>query len=858
MTDSFRFLRFPAIVAALLLIVVSAFADQPFTSSPLGPQLVLVIPVEFPVGNPCPNAKEICPAGLTTWYPANVGPPRHSAAAWENLLNSVAGSWWQQTSYGQTSFQFTVLADPNTADGWWPAPRSYQDYARNTGNWYQTTTNSPPASPDCATSPCYALVPDVTANIVQSICGNPLLFIVCGALRSYNRLVVLQNVHAFGDQSLGNDYPFTIPTGTGLGNLVVSASWANEDSTDSGVTSLMHELGHQSGELSHYGDCSAYFSFTSFNSTLPGSGVECISGWDIMGLSYSFAQFSGYSKVSRGWIDAGSTPSFDLITDGPFSQTFTMNPLEVAPTSSNPDVIRLSIGDLSWPSFGGYFVECRQPIGGDVPSPFPAIPVGTIPDQGVLITNVHEFSISDIPGAPAHHVERTLLPTDQLANATLKPGQTFTDSVLGLSVRFNGYVGVGDTGISRCGVSIANLVSLPPLQNRFIRFAGSTVLNGLAQALDTGSISSDIALNDVIAADPKVVVPIPVVTPWIGHANPILVRVHNRSTGPVEDVSVMVSVYQPAVITDTCGAKSTGPNLGTVTLDSILAGSSALAAINWTPRQEDSVGLEATATGPANQIHTTSRFAFQFHHQDNAGRPVRTQFKIASDLSCLASNGADMASMAETYFVGPAVSLPGWGVEVSPPSVTLMPGQDAVITVLVTPPPKAQKGQHAEIPVVVRMAKQMLMDTRTIPANTPANITPGVHYMAMGAITILARVTAGPGSVSLNCTQADTDKDHKNADTDKDHKDQPCVGHVGDALELSGAVSPESANSPLIIEYRSPKREVTTHVVMTDANGEYHDSIQPKEKGSWLVQSRWSGGDANDPTESAARKVDIR
>ena len=68
MTDSFRFFRLPAMATALLALGVSAFADQPFTASPLGPQKVLVIPVENPVGNPCPNTKETCPAGLTTWY----------------------------------------------------------------------------------------------------------------------------------------------------------------------------------------------------------------------------------------------------------------------------------------------------------------------------------------------------------------------------------------------------------------------------------------------------------------------------------------------------------------------------------------------------------------------------------------------------------------------------------------------------------------------------------------------------------------------------------------------------------------------------------------------------------------------
>jgi hypothetical protein len=826
-----RILCLYGMICALAISSESAFSDQPFTSSPLGVQRVLVIPVEFPVGNPCPNANENCPKGLTTWYPQQVGPPRHTPAEWANLLNSIAGKWWQQTSYDQSKFEFTVLSDPQTADGWWPAPHSIQDYARNNGNWY-LQTNNPPS---------FALVPDVTANVVQSICNASssglLQGLACGLLTVFNRVVILQNFHAFGDQSLGNDYPFTIATGTSLGNLVVSASWANEDATDNGITSLMHELGHQSGELSHYGNCGPYFSFSSFNSTLPSGSVECITGWDIMGLSYSFSEFSGYSRVSRGWINASSTPSFDLISSGPFAQTYVMNPLELAPTNSNPDVIRLSIGDLSWPEFAGYFVECRKQLNGDVSAPFPSIPVGTIPDQGVLITDVHEFSLSDIPGAPAHHVERALLPNDQLANATLKPGQTFSVPILGLSVRFNGYVGRDS---QQCSVSVSHLKPLPHAPPNKIIFAGSVLTNGITQARDTASISADIAVNTLIAAEPKVSVAVPLAPLWPGHVNPILIRVHNRSTGPVEGVTLAVNVQQPAVIKNPCNAEPAKPNLGTVQLTTIGAGSSGLAAMNWKTADDSSASIDVTAKGPANQIHTASRFAFQFHHQDSSDQGIRTQFKIAADASCM---------MAETYFIGPAVSLPDWQVEISPQTVTLKPGDEAVVTVLVKPPTKRQAGLHAEIPIVIRMPQQMLADTSGIPVDTPENFMPGVHYMAMGTMTILAKVTEGPGSVSLTCKSA-ADKRGNSAG--------PCIGHAHHLLEIQGAVSPHSANSSVSIEYRSPAGETTAHVVMTDGDGGYHDTFVPPDRGRWLIQSRWAGGDVSDPTESSLLPVDVQ
>jgi hypothetical protein len=859
-----------ALTAAALLSTSNAFADQPFSASPLGPQKVLVLPIEFPVGDACPNKNETCPAGLQAFYSANIAPPRHTAQEWEQLLNSVTSTWWQQTTYGQTSFEFTVLSNPQSADGWWPPPHSFQDYSRNNGNWYQSANN--PAS--------YAFVPDATAGVVQSICGNPLLFVVCDILPQYNRLIVMSNVHTFGDQSLGNDSPFTIPTGTSLNNLVVSASWANEDTSDSGITSLMHELGHQSGELSHYGDCSAYFTYTSFNSVLPTGPVECITGWDIMGRSYSFSEFSGYSKVSRGWIDAGSTPSFDLIGGGAFAETFVLNPLELAPTASNPDVIRLSIGDLSWPTFAGYFVECREPVGGDVAAPFPSIPVGTIPDQGILITNVHEYSLSDIPGAPAHHVERALLPSDTLGTATLKPGQEFSDPLLGLAVRFNGYTGTALAGgIPQCSVSVASNAPLPPLNRRIIRFAGSVELNPRIHALDTASISSDIALNGVLAASPHVDSIVPLAAPWPGHANPVVVRVHNRSTGPIDQVTVAVDLRYPAVISDACGSVTPGMpamgmagmmagrsdgargmDTGTVAEDMSLGGatgknmwpqvavvrdiaaaSSAVTALEWTPRSDQSVSLDATAIGPANQIHTSSRFAFQFHDPQNRGREIRSQFKVASSAHCMTP---------QTYYIGPAASVPGWSVDVFPSTVTLQPGAEADVTVAVTPPEGAKPGQSARIPIVVHAPMQMLPDASLIAANTPPNFTPGVHYMSIGAMTVLARVTAGPGSVSLGC---------RNAENGADGAEHPnCDYRVSDHLTIGGNVSPAVLSSSLDIEYRSPDGKATTHVVFTDADGHFVDSLRTHERGAWRIQARWSGGDANNPTESRAILVSVR
>jgi hypothetical protein len=802
------------VIAARFLFATSAFADSQVTFSPQGVQKVMVIPIEYPTTNPCPIQTLPCPGvSTTTGFFATVGPPRHSAAEWERLLNSIARDYWQRTTYNQTEFQFVVEKNPLTTDGWWPPPHTIQDYVRNDkgGNWSQ----------DNNTPPSYAQVPDVTASVAQSICSNPILVLagVCSNLKTFNRLLVITNVHSFGAQSYGSGSLFAIPTGTSLGTLTMTASIAQEGDSDNDIAAMLHELGHQLGELSHYGDCSHYFTFTSFNTIPPAGAFDCLDlGWDVMGLSYSFVQLSGYSMVSRGWIDPNTTISHDLLTEGPFTDTVNLHPLE---TSATPNVIRLSLGDLSWPDFWGYFVECRERFGEDVSSPFPSINVDTLRDEGVLITNVHELTVTDpVFNAPAHHIERPLFPDDHIGAATLKPGDTFSDHMLGLSVRFNGYItpiiGELDTGAPPlCSISIAHETELPPPPFfRRIQFAGNFVLNrSLGQAGDSTSIPVDVAFNNLIDAVPMVTLPVPVEPPWVGHDNSILVRVHNRSSGPIQDVRIGASANQPATITDTCGA---GPPTSTMEtlIPTISSASSALANMDWIPTQSGSVSIDVSAEGPGNQINTSSRFSFQFHHLDTLGRGINTQLKLKRDFNC----------MPESLFIAPAVQFPGWQVLVSPSSVFLNPGEDETVNIRVIPPPSAEVGYHAEIPVVVTK-----LATRFPYLPSPDIIAPGTHFETLGALTILARVTGGPASSTLNV---------------------PDTALVNTPVPVSGAISPGSANSPITIEYRSPSGQVIVHIVKTNAAGGYSDTITPVDLGPWTVQSRWPGDNEHDPVES--------
>lgn len=804
--------------AALMLAYPARSGADRF--SPLGTQQVLVIPMEFPTETSklCPDTKLYCgtPAQLSA-----IGTPRHTATEWQTLFNNVPVSYYSHTTYGQTKMVFTVLNNPNTADGWWPAPHSFQSYSRNAGTpggWEQWYVNK-------NTPATYAMFPDGVASVVRNICANPLLFAVCGSFPNFNRVILMTNFHSFGGQTWGNDVPISVPTGVkttvaGLATLNITGSAVTEDTTDAGITVPLHELGHQLGNLSHYGDCSPVFSASSFNPTVPPGRIECLgNGWDIMGWSYDTVEMSAYTRVSQGWIKARNTVFENLY--GTFSKTVNVNPLESTPSGTEPSAILLGYSASSWPSFVGYHVECRQAIGGDAANEYPsmtALGVENLADEGVLITNVHEGVVVD--GSifyPAHHVERRLSPSDELSTATLKPGDSF-NNLNGLTIKFVKYVQTSSG--TQCQVSVNNKPVFDPGAGK-VQFAGYPRVAGGDQPRDSVSVAADIAVDNVLLPAAVVTNP-PLVGPvWAGHQNLVSVRVHNRTPVAANKVTVGMTAQSPAVITDYCGMEEPPGPARSVVVNSIPAGTSVVVNLPWTTANGKTVAISAVAVGPSNRTAALSNFAYASIASDDLVAGEKVSLTLSESRACM---------MPETYHLLPAVQFSGWTVTASPETLNLSPGESQAVTIEVVPSPNAQAGDQVQVPIVVNKAMAML------PANDQAAPFAGIHYMVVGGITVFGRITSGPGTIDLNT---------------------PGQGRLNSPLTITGSIGPAAANAPITIEYRNPSGRLTTHVVLTDGNGAYTDTFTPAVTGNFTVQSWWPGDASHDASESSPATVTI-
>jgi M6 family metalloprotease-like protein len=317
------------------------------------------------------------PESCEPWWPpdqlANIQTPRYKASVYESILNQKVNAYYQKAAYGQVYFDFHVLVNPESEDGWFEAPGAVWEYNQGR-NLYEDG-----------------------ARVAYGAIGD--------GLKNYRHFLVIQGDRDRSGASCCMHYAnpyYAIPVDYVFDGKTfpLIGSWVSEGVDDYNmITITSHELGHQLGAPDQYQDGTGDFT---------GMGP-----YDLMGYDSWFNHFGAWTKLDRNWISwSGNTTSLPCLS-GECEITTTLDPLERKGNNA------LLIPWFNHPAFVGMMAECRRPINGDE----------NIPESGVLLTTINPY-LEDFQYA----ISQVVSPTNNFLTAILKPGETYIDAPRNLRV----------------------------------------------------------------------------------------------------------------------------------------------------------------------------------------------------------------------------------------------------------------------------------------------------------------------------------------------------------------------------------------------------------------------------------------
>jgi M6 family metalloprotease-like protein len=320
----------------------------------------------------CPTPED-CEPWWTPDQLANIQTPRYKASVYESILNQKVNAYYQKATYGQVYFDFHVLVNPESEDGWFEAPGAVWEYNQGR-NLYEDG-----------------------ARVAYGAIGDE--------LKNYRHFLVIQGDRDRSGQTCCTHnanpyYSFPVNYVFAGKTFPLIGSWVSEGVNDHElITIVSHELGHQLGAPDQYQDGTGDFT---------GMGP-----YDIMGYDSWFNHFGAWTKLDRNWISwTGNTTSLPCLS-GECEITTILDPLERKGNNA------LLMPWFDHPEFVGMMAECRRPINGDE----------NIPESGVLLTISNPY-LEDFQYA----ISQVVSPTNNFLTAILKPGETYIDAPRGLRV----------------------------------------------------------------------------------------------------------------------------------------------------------------------------------------------------------------------------------------------------------------------------------------------------------------------------------------------------------------------------------------------------------------------------------------
>jgi M6 family metalloprotease-like protein len=596
---------------------------------------VLVIPFVHQ-NPPCPDDPgPVACEWLVTGAP---GPPRHTPAQWQAILNQQVNDYYLKATGGKTSFQFEVVANPNNGGGWFTALHNINEYVANGSN-----------------TEGFSLGQDAMAVADQYY-----------DLTQWSRIVVMHNFQrrgAFKSSILynGNWWPIV---------------FLLEGATDQEMVALLsHEIAHTLGLPDMYGvygiplECSAFTP----------CGPSNVGPWDLMSEDPAFNHFSGYSKFEAGFLVSPDMIDRQLFNALPFSQNFLLRAL----AGTGQRLLRIRLTQSS--SFYGYYVECRTQKAG--------LGDENVPEEGVLVTLIDEGGLSSsFCGRHGSIYAASNNPSD-ICDAALQPGETYFASFSGLSIT--------NTGMDQdeCTVEInwnGNTSSVDPAILEATQFDSPDIwVDSLVNGWNNYGPPTQTVDADGAPAGPGDPIS-------AGQPHRVYYRVRNfgMSTAQNVEVEIGVRVSIETICGTGLGPMTVLATRTIPSLPPSASSPPHVDYVDWIPPTSESARLEVRVKGFPGEVtqgNNRARDSVQFYFPpcDDPGNCLVSAYGPA----LVARN--DCPQIGDIRAVARFIP-PGWDVMVTPTFGSIRPGEQIDFQVNLTPGPAGESianGEPVEIPI---------------------------------------------------------------------------------------------------------------------------------------------------------------